>query len=163
MAASGVIDALRDLLNELADGAGSAGGWILNREDPGLLRSLDKLSASAASAVPPAGGASIAAHVAHLRHGFELLNRWSRGEEPFDGADYGASWRRTAVSEAEWASLREALRREVYAWREALEGSRERTLSVPANAAASVVHLAYHLGAIRQIDRSIWGPATRPV
>ncbi|MGI9070790.1 MAG: hypothetical protein ACR2JB_05530 [Bryobacteraceae bacterium] len=71
---------------------------------PGLISSLHEVSAEKASAVPSGGGASIAAHVDHLRYGLELLNRWSPGEKPFADADYSGSWALGAVSEGEWTS-----------------------------------------------------------
>jgi hypothetical protein len=43
---------LAKLLTELVDGAPRTGGFMVNTGDPGLLRSLDGLSAAAASAVP---------------------------------------------------------------------------------------------------------------
>lgn len=52
---------LSALLREILDGSDPVSCWVLNPEDPGLLRSLDGLSASAASAVPAARGSSIAA------------------------------------------------------------------------------------------------------
>jgi hypothetical protein len=155
------LGAVVKLLNELIDGSAREGAWVLNPEDPGLLRSLDRLSAEAASAVPPGGGASIAAHVDHLRYGLELLNRWHRGGEPFADADYGASWSRTSVSDEDWASRREALRREAHAWREAITRLRDPGDFEWTAVLSSVVHLAYHLGAIRQIDRSTRGPSAR--
>lgn len=86
------------LLNELADGPAPQAAFVLNPGDRGLLRSLDTLSAAEASAT--AGGeSSIAAHVDHLRYGFQLMNRWSKGESPFADADYSASWRRTVVTD----------------------------------------------------------------
>ena len=100
-----IVSALWAVLSELVDGAEADVAWVLNPGDPGLLKSLDNLSAEQASAITT-GGASIAAHVEHLRYGLELLNRWSRGGEPFSDADYAASWRLTAVSETEWASKR---------------------------------------------------------
>jgi hypothetical protein len=156
-----VVGAVLNVLNELIEGAAPEAAWILNPEDPGLLKSLDRLSAEQASVTPPSGGASIAAHVDHLRYGLELLNRWSRGEEPFADADYSASWRRITVSEAEWASRREALRLQSSAWREAIEHSRDFSNLDLTGVVASVAHLAYHLGAIRQIDRSLRGPSAR--
>jgi DinB superfamily len=155
---SDVIGAIFTLLRELTDGAAADEAWVLNREDPGLLRSLDRISAAAASAVPPGGGSSIAAHVDHLRYGLELLNRWSRGEDPFADADYGASWRRLTVTDEEWTALRRQLRSEVSQWTDAVKDSR-RLGEAELNAIlSSVVHLAYHVGAIRQIDRSTRGP-----
>lgn len=154
--------ALVTLFGELVDGAQSPESWMLNTGDPGLLRSLDKLSAVDASRVPSGGGASVAAHVDHLRYGLGLLNRWSQGEKnPFATADYSASWRRSLVSERDWATLREQLRGEVRAWHRALQQPREMSQTELNAVIGSVAHLAYHLGAIRQIDRSTRGPAER--
>jgi hypothetical protein len=153
-------NAVSALLVELLDGSGPAAAWILNPEDPGLLRSLDKLSASAASA-SPAGGSSIAAHVDHLRYGMELLNRWSQGEEPFADADYSASWRRTKVSDEEWTALRQRLRDEAHRWLEAIRRPREMSQDELTGVLGGVAHLAYHLGAIRQIDRTARGPQAK--
>lgn len=156
-----IVPALSALLAELLDGAQPEAGWFLNPKDAGLLTSLDKLSAQQASAIPPSGGASIAAHVDHVRYGLELLNRWSSGEDPFADADYSASWERTTVTEEQWRALRDAFRREATAWREAIRQPRELSEADLTTIVASIVHLGYHFGAIRQIDRSIRGPSAR--
>jgi hypothetical protein len=148
------------LLRELVDGSAPDAAWILNPHDRGLLRSLDNLSARAASAVSPTGS-SIAAHVDHLRYGFELLNRWSRGENPFADADFSASWRRLTVSEDEWAVLRDQLRTEATTWMEAVGEPRDLSDVELTGVLASLAHLAYHVGAIRQIDPSMRGPLAR--
>jgi hypothetical protein len=150
------------LLRELADGASPASCWILNADDPGLLRSLDKLSAAAASAPAPAGGASIAAHVDHLRYGFSLLNRWAAGENPFTEADYSTSWSRGTVSEEEWTARRAGLRIEIASFQRYIAEPRELEGLELTGVLASVAHLAYHVGATRQIDRSLQGPRARP-
>src|SRR5215510_12808143 len=98
------------LFSELIDGPGAMGAWMLNGGDAGLLRSLETLTAAAASATPAAGGASIAAHVDHVRYGLSLLNRWARGEsDPWSSADWAASWDHSVVDDDEWTALREAL------------------------------------------------------
>ena len=150
---------LETLFRELIDGPDSNAAWMLNRGDAGLIRSLDKLTASAASASPGAGGASIAAHVDHLRYGLSLMNRWSQGEDdPWSTADWTASWSRSVVNEDEWVALRQKLGIEARTWLETLAMPRDYTEARLNDAIASVAHLAYHLGAIRQIDRSIRGP-----
>jgi hypothetical protein len=146
------------IFDELVNGSAAEPSGVLNPGDPGLLNSLDKLSAEEASATA-AGGASVAAHADHLRYGLELLNRWSQGEEPFADADYRGSWRRTKVSEAEWVSRRDDLRREARRWREAVARWREPGSAQLNAVVSSVAHLAYHLGAIRQIGRSARGPS----
>ena len=161
MAESDTSRALGGLFNDLISGSSRSGSWALNREDPGLLKSLDVLTSEQASKVPDSGGSSIAAHVDHLRYGFQLLNRWSAGDEQaFADADFSAAWRRNTVSQEEWSSLRENLANEAIVWRESLEHSKNGGPGIDARI-ASVVHLAYHFGAIRQIDRSLRGPAAR--
>ncbi len=155
------IGALGAVLSEIVNGPASDGAFLLNREDEGLLRSLDKLSSAHASRVPPSGGASIAAHVDHLGYGLGLLVRWNNGEEPFHDANFSASWQRVTVSDREWAALRERLREATRQWQDAIRRPRATTQPALTEIIASVAHLAYHLGAIRQIDRSIRGPAAR--
>ena len=151
-----VADSLATLFGELVDGP-PATCFVLNRGDIGLMRSLEKLSAEAASRSAE-GGATIAAHVDHLRYGLALMNRWSAGESPWDDADWTQSWRVSKVSEAEWQTLRAELGSEVRRWLAALRQPREMNETELDGVIASVVHLAYHLGAIRQIDKSARGP-----
>ena len=133
--------------------------YVLNQGDTGLLASLDGLSAGAAS-LTHAGGASIAAHVDHLRYGLSLLNRWGSGvSPPWPEMDWTASWRKNIVSDDEWRELRAALRREADAWATVLAASREVSEIEAGWMMGSVAHLAYHLGAIRQIDRATRGPS----
>ena len=147
------------LFAELTDGPAAGAAYMLNGGDPGLLRSLDRLSASAASKPSAAGTASIAAHVDHVCYGLDLMNRWSDGEpDPWSTADWNASWKRGTVTEREWDALRERLRQSAGRWRAALETPREMSAVELNGVIGSVAHLAYHLGAIRQIDRSIQGP-----
>ena len=146
------------LFAELVDGASPTEGYVLNRGDPGLLHSLDRLSATAASAITPTGS-SIAAHVDHLRYGLSLMNRWSQGEKAFDNPDWSTSWRHTRVTAAQWKQLREDLAAEAHRWLATLGKPRELDQPELNGVAGSIVHLAYHVGAIRQIDLTARGPA----
>jgi hypothetical protein len=154
-----IADTLRTLYAELIDGAPIGDSYMLNKGDAGLLASLDQISAADASR-SSAGGASIAAHVDHLRFGLSLMNRWAAGEKkPWQGADWTTSWRKTRVSEDEWKHLRAELRREATKWMEAASQPREMS-DVELNIfVGNIAHLAYHLGAIRQIDRTARGPS----
>lgn len=154
-------ESLGTLFQELVEGPPSREAYMLNGGDVGLVRSLDTLSAEAASAVPAAGGASIAAHVDHIRYGLSLMNRWAKGEQnPWATADWTASWTRTTVNDAQWRALREALGSEVRAWLDVLRTPRDYNMQIELNGViSSIAHLAYHFGAIRQIDRSTRGPA----
>jgi hypothetical protein len=151
---------LLGLFNELIDGSRAPGrrAYILNQGDDGLLVTLERLPAAAASAARE--GPTIAAHVDHVRYGLSLLNRWANGTLPPESErDWTASWRRNVVSDAEWRSLLGELRREADVWKAVLATPRE-VNDVEADwLAASVAHLAYHMGAIRQIDRNTRGPS----
>jgi len=160
MSADSITTALPTIFDELVQGSPdpNARTFVLNQGDRGLLESLDRLSAAEASATH-GGGTSIAAHVDHLRYGLSLLNRWAEGvSPPWPETDWTASWRRTVVSESEWLDLRNELRREATRWAEALGTPRDVSDVEAGWMAGSVAHLAYHLGAIRQIDRATRGP-----
>ena len=157
MSSNAIANSLSTLLGELVEGAVGEECFVLNRGDVGLLRSLDKLSAEAASESAQ-GGATIAAHVDHLRYGLSLMNRWSQGENPWTDADWTQSWRISTVSDAEWKKLRADLGTELRRWMDAIRTPRDMKHMELTGAVGSVVHLAYHLGAIRQIDRAARGP-----
>jgi hypothetical protein len=150
---------LTRLFSELVDGAtASSGGFVLNAGDIGLLRSLDTLSAADASRSTN-GGATIAAHAQHLRYGLSLMNRWaSEGGNPFADAKWDAAWKTSSVDAAEWDEIRNGLRDEAHRWLEALRTPRDVDEVGRTGMIASVAHLAYHLGAIRQIARDARGP-----
>jgi hypothetical protein len=153
-----VLRSIDAILGELVDGPSpGAAAFVLNQGDRGLLASLGALSAEAASA-RPGGRSSIAAHADHLRYCFELLNRGARGESPWAGADYATSWERQQVTDAEWSALRKRLADEVRAWRAAWQELRDWDDATMTNALGSAAHLAYHVGAIRQIDPAASGP-----
>jgi hypothetical protein len=150
---------LAHLFRELTHGAPANEAYMLNPGDAGLLRALDRLTAQAASTAPAAGAASVAAHVDHICYGLELLLRWSDGEaNPWSTADWVASWTRTTVDDAQWTALRDRLRRDAERWHAVLQTPRPLSQLELNGVIASVAHLAYHIGAIRQIERSTSGP-----
>jgi hypothetical protein len=151
--------ALAGVFAELVDGVIAAkGGFVLNTGDAGLLKSLDRLSSADASRSTN-GGATIAAHAQHLRYGLSLMNDWAaRGGDPFSNAEWDEAWKISAVDEATWTGIRQGLRDEAHGWLRTL-GSPRTVMDVEfAGMIASVAHLAYHLGAIRQIHKDSRGP-----
>jgi hypothetical protein len=151
--------ALSSLFSELVNGADAGGGaFVLNSGDAGLLRSLGRITAEDASRSVH-GGATIAAHVKHVQYGLSLMNRWAReGGNPFADATWDAAWKISAVDAGAWAELRAALERECSAWLDILRTPREVEEVELTGLVASIAHLAYHLGAIRQIGKQARGP-----
>ena len=144
--------ALSKLLIEIFEGPPGDEAYLLNPGDPGLLRQLESISASAASARPMPGKTTIAAHVDHVHFGLAILNRWAAGEaNPWAGADFTGSWQRTTVTEAQWRTLREGLRHEAEKWRKVVATRTSWDDLAAAAALSTAAHTAYHFGAIRQI------------
>jgi hypothetical protein len=147
------------LFSELVDGAPDRDDvFMLNSGDAGLLRSLDTLSAADASESAH-GGATIAAHAQHLRYGLSLMNRWAtESGNPFASAKWDEAWRLSSVDTPAWDEIRNGLRTEAHRWLQALGAPRELALPELTGMIASIAHLAYHLGAIRQINEKLRGP-----
>jgi hypothetical protein len=150
--------AVSRLFAELVDGTRTPGeAFILNSGDIGLLRSLERLSAADAS--QSNDGATIAAHAQHVRFGLSLMNRWAReGGNPFADAKWDEAWKISAVDEVEWRDIRTGLEDETHRWLDVLRSPREVSAIELAGMIGSIAHLAYHLGAIRQISKTIRGP-----
>ena len=150
--------ALARLFSELTLGTSPHGAYVLNRGDVGLIGSLEKLSAADAS-TSVHGGATIAAHARHVQYGLSLFNRWaSGGGNPFADATWDAAWRTTTVDEPTWREIQNGLREECARWLDVLQGPRDVDEIALTGMIASVVHLSYHLGAIRQIGTATRGP-----
>jgi hypothetical protein len=150
---------LAGLFAELVDGPrGPKGAFILNSGDAGLLRSLDALDARQASQSVN-GGATIAAHAQHVRYGLSLMNRWAaEGGDPFADATWDAAWKISSVDANAWEEIRIGLRDQAHRWLKVLGTPRDVSEVERAGLVASIAHLAYHLGAIRQIDKETRGP-----
>ena len=149
---------LTRLFSELVEGTSPPGGFILNSGDEGLLRSLDKISAADASRSVN-DGATIAAHAQHLRYGLSLMNRWaSEGGNPFADAKWDEAWSTREVDRPAWIEIRNGLREESHRWLKELDSPREVNDVELAGMIASIAHMAYHLGAIRQISKDGRGP-----
>jgi hypothetical protein len=134
------------------------GPVVLNSGDVGLLRSLDKLSATDASQSAN-DGASIAAHAQHLRYGLSLMNLWAtEGGDPFSDAKWDEAWKLDEVDTESWVEIRNGLRNESQRWLDALRMPREYSADELRAMVGSIAHFAYHIGAIRQIHKTTRGP-----
>jgi hypothetical protein len=154
-----ITNSLTTLFSELVEGAPTGGGaFVLNSGDAGLLRSLDKLSGAEASRSVQ-GGATIAAHAQHLRYGLSLMNRWaSEGGNPFADAKWDDAWKTSIVDDGEWGEIRGGLRDEAHHWLRVLSAPRDVSTVELSGMIGSIAHLAYHVGAIRQIATNARGP-----
>lgn len=131
---------------------GEEGGETWYLDDEGLLATARSASAERASRGAVEGGATIAGHVEHVRWFVALLNAFARGERP--AVDWTESWSVRVVDDEAWRELLAALEREF----EELHAHLGRGID-PEDAQrlmpvlATVVHVAYHVGAVRQLLR----------
>ena len=121
-----------------------------------LFDTLGSLSAERASVPMGTGGATVAAHVAHVDFYLEVLERFllARDSSP---VDWRAIWATVqGVTPAEWTALQAKLRASYERVAATLRGIDDwddgDTLGT---AMALVVHTACHLGAIRQGVRAL--------
>ena len=144
--------AVQQLLTESFHGADGGTTWFLDGE--GLLATARTLDAERASRSPVPGGATVAGHVEHVRWFVALLNAFARGEQP--QIDWAQSWTVREVDGAGWDALLRDLEREYtelhgHFGRGIDPDDTQRLMPVLAN----VVHVAYHVGAVRQMVRLV--------
>src|SRR6185369_9132368 len=135
MQTNNIASSLTTLFSELVDGAKApvGGNFVLNSGDPGLLASLDKLSAADAS-------------------------RSVHGGATFAGAKWDEAWKTSAVNDAQWAEIRAGLADETRRWLQVLGSPRDVSPGELSAIIGESVHVAYHFGAIRQIATNARGP-----
>jgi hypothetical protein len=114
----------------------------------GFLRTLSEMDARTASQGEP-NRSTIAAHAEHVRYTLEIANAWLQGQRPV--FDWTLAWQHREVSAEAWSALRNAILEQT----QVLE-TRIRSLETWDARALQLVmqntaHLAYHVGAIRQI------------
>jgi hypothetical protein len=136
-------DALLAAMNEAFD-ALEGEAWY-----EGLLPTLEHLDAVTASRTNAVVRSSIAAHCEHLRYVLEVMNAWAQGERP--EMDWAQSWQHLTVSPEAWNDLQSAIRDERNKLEAALRGRTEWTQRFAQLAINNVAHIAYHVGAIRQL------------
>lgn len=140
----------RELLEGVPTGQPS---WVTSGgPEGGIYGTIEGLSAEQASR--QVNGTTLAAHVEHLRWAMQLVNDYYDGQEA--PPDWSESWKVTAVDNAGWRDLRDALR--------ATGDSLLKHLAAPVEwdqemgrmaMLASYGHTAYHLGAIRQLAKQV--------
>jgi hypothetical protein len=141
------VESLNDSLFEMlleAFEATDPPGWF-----DGLLTTLEAIDAATASKPPALGRSSIAGHCAHLRYSLELTNAWLRSESV--EVDFSRAWALQRVDDVVWGELKKNI---THQYERVLEFTRSReswTEETIIMNMKSGLHVAYHLGAIRQI------------
>ncbi len=143
-----------DVLREACEGGkpGEGTAFLDNTkadgsENHGLLAILETLTATQASDPTPLG-LSVAGHAAHTAYHLEVGVRWANGDRgPFD---WKGSFEPRAVDKVGWEELKARVRAAYEAVVHLAQTTQTWDADAAGGLAASLAHVAYHLGAIRQ-------------
>lgn len=141
------------LLKETFEGPPPDTGSAYLDKNAGLFQTLDALTAEAASRPPHPGAPTVAAHCEHVRFYVLALQDFMRGATA--KIIWSQSWLVHTVTPAEWEDLKAGLRlayEELTEYLRSLEHWRDEDVG---DGLAIVVHTAYHLGAVRQLARTL--------
>jgi hypothetical protein len=141
------------LLAETFEGPPDVGGSAYLDEGAGLFQTIAPITAEVASRAPHAGAPTIAAHCVHLAYYVDVLHGFLLGREP--ELDWPGSWRARVGDDAAWAAVRDDLDTRYRALRRTVETHPSWGDDPIGDASAILAHTAYHLGAIRQIARTM--------
>ncbi|PTA67504.1 hypothetical protein [Deinococcus arcticus] len=153
----GILDILRETVEggrpgqptAFLDGTGADGSG-----NHGLLATLEALNAEQASR--EVLGTTVAAHTAHTAFHMEVIVRWERDSDrgPFD---WQGSFQPVQVDEAGWAAQRQRVRAAYDALVAFTHSQQDQPVTGDATGGLTggVAHVAYHLGAIRQLVKEL--------
>ena len=144
-------DILIEFLSEAYDGPSHPYTWFINNDpESGILGTIKKLKAEEASTSIIENGTTIAAHIEHLRWSLNKANSLLNGENPI--MNWSESWQVRRVDSEDWILLIEQLRREYNRLIQSLSSGVSIASGEPLNEVLALIpHVAYHLGAIRQM------------
>lgn len=127
--------------------------WFVEGRE-GIFDALESTGADVASVKPSLECSSIAAHAFHIRYTLRGANAYLGG--PPQEGDWESSWAKQEVDEEEWTELKRDIRYQYEFFVDACEKAGE--FDDPDTAigfAAQLPHMAFHLGAIRQIMKVV--------
>jgi hypothetical protein len=146
-------DALGGFLNETF---ANVEGIYLDR-GTSLFETLNSVNAKQASTPARPGGTTIAAHADHVDFYLRVMLKYMKGTQ-LEKIDWSQSWLTKTVNDKEWETLKKKLtttRDEVMKLINSFDDwNDEKKIG---GAMAVVVHTAFHIGAIRQILKTVAG------
>jgi hypothetical protein len=124
-------------------------GYALDNGQAGLLGTIDRLDAGAASTALKPGGETVASHCGHVHFILRWFHSYGQGQ-PIE-ADWEGSWQGRTVDAAAWDALRAELR-SLYAAVVEQVNAVEQWGETPLSACMILLaHCSYHLGEAKQI------------
>jgi hypothetical protein len=137
-----------DLLRETFEGGLPGQGTQYLDHSSGIRSTLAQVNAEQASRRPD-GHPSIAAHARHMNFHMRVTSEWIEGDH--SKRDWPASFEPQTVTEAEWKQLKQDLEASRGELVRVLQSLTPERFDEEGAAMGAIAHLAYHLGAIRQL------------
>jgi hypothetical protein len=151
-----ILAQVTDLLRETFEGGLPDQGTVYLDHSSGIRNTLAGITAEQASRRLE-GHPSVAAHARHMNFHLRATSGWLRGEQR--SLDWPGSFEPQTVDAGEWAKiLRDLEDSRAELLRTLASLSPEKFVEAGAGIGA-IAHLAYHLGAIRQLMHRVKGPA----
>lgn len=139
------------LLSETFEGSPDGQGSAYLDRGVGIFNTLDGLSAEQVSRELAA--TTIAAQLEHAKFYLDRLCEFMTGRT--EKVNWEQSWLIDEVNEAEWNALRDSARKSYENTLRCLAGIEDWSEDNVGMAMGMLAHTAYHLGAIRQIAKSV--------
>ncbi len=143
-----ILDELDQLIRETFDGGLPGQGTAYLDHDSGVRNTLGRLTAEQASHRFD-GHPSIAAHVRHMNFHLRTSVEWIQGDH--SRRNWRESFEPQHVTEAEWKALQEELDQSRVAYQRLMRTLPAEKMEEEGSGMGVLAHLAYHLGAVRQL------------
>jgi len=148
----GVLALVEELMRETFEGGLPGQGTQYLDHASGVLPTLAGLTAEQASKSVD-GHPSIAAHARHTSFHLRVSKEWILGDH--SRRDWKGSFLPSTVSDAEWRALQQELQRSRQELLEVLRSLDDDKFLSEGACLGSIAHVAYHLGAIRQLMHQV--------
>ena len=145
------VESVAYLLLETFEGSPEGQGSAYLDQGVGFFSTLDKIAAAGAS--QSFHGTTIAAQAEHAKFYLDRLCEFIDGRTA--KVNWEDSWLIETVNDEEWDALRSAVKKAYEETLRCIAEPREWTEMQVGMAMGLVAHTAYHLGAIRQIAKSL--------
>lgn len=151
IAAPEFVKAVAYMLRETFEGSPEGEGSAYLDQGVGMFNTLDKISAAGASQA--FYGTTVAAQAEHAKFYLDRLCEFINGRTA--KVNWEDSWLIETVNDAEWDALRSVVRTSYENALRCITEPREWDESQVGMAIGLVAHTSYHLGAIRQIAKTL--------
>lgn len=141
------------LVKETFEGTETDFGTMYLDKETSLFSTLEGVDAATASRTIGASDVTIAAHCEHLRFYIDFLNNYLN--ENFEIVDWKESWKTAEVTKKEWNALRGRLHKAYQTVIDTFNDVETWNDHKISGALGILTHTAYHLSAIRQMEKFI--------